>query len=100
MINALLADDHTGVRQGLRALLEKTPQFLVVSHAGNGRMAVQQVSWLLPDLVVVDFVMPGLNEADVTLLIKARVTRAKLIAISMPSQKAPVKRIPQGPADF
>ena len=60
-ITVLLADDHTVVREGLRALLQATPDIGVVGEADNGRLAVQLAQNLQPDVVVMDVVMPQLN---------------------------------------
>lgn len=55
----LLVDDHEVVRLGLKALLEHHPQFEVVGEAGTAREAVDQVSRLLPDVVLMDIRLPG-----------------------------------------
>jgi DNA-binding NarL/FixJ family response regulator len=65
-INVLLADDHTVVRQGLRALLEAEPDIAVVGEAETGRQAVQLARNLLPDVVVMDIAMPLLNGLEAT----------------------------------
>jgi DNA-binding NarL/FixJ family response regulator len=53
-IRILLADDHPIVRQGLRTLLEKEPDFEVVAEAGNGHSVVRLAQDLSPDLVLMD----------------------------------------------
>ena len=97
-IKILLADDHAIVRQGLRALLESEPQFSVVGEAGDGLMAVKQAAELLPDVVVMDISMPGLNGVDATCQIKALAPNVRVIALSMHSQKTLVKRMLQAGA--
>ena len=62
-IRILLADDHNIVRQGLRALLERT-NFEVVAEAGDGQEAVRLAETLKPDIAVLDLVMPVLNGLD------------------------------------
>ena len=60
-IRVILADDHHLVRQGIRALLEKTEDIVVVGEAEDGHKALQWVEWVAPDVVVVDMAMPRLN---------------------------------------
>jgi len=60
-INVLLADDHTIVRQGLRALLEMESDIEAVGEAVNGLEAVEMAKELRPDVVVLDLAMPQLN---------------------------------------
>lgn len=54
----LLADDHEILLDGLRALLEKEPDFEVVGAARDGREAVEKSHALMPDVVVMDISMP------------------------------------------
>lgn len=81
-IKVLLADDHTIVRQGLRALLEAEPDIAVVGEAGTGREAVQLTKKLLPDVVVMDIAMPTLNGLEATRQIVREVPTAKLLVLS------------------
>lgn len=55
----LLVDDHEVVRLGLRALLERHPNFEVVAEAGTGREAIDKVEESSPDVVVMDIRLPG-----------------------------------------
>jgi len=55
----LLVDDHEVVRLGLKALLEHHPQFEVVGEAGTAKDALEQVSILHPDIVLMDIRLPG-----------------------------------------
>ena len=60
-ITVLLADDHTIVREGLRALLALESDIEVVGEAVNGHQAVAFANRLAPDVVVMDLAMPLLN---------------------------------------
>ena len=60
-IRILLADDHTVVRDGLRALLERQPDMAVVAEAGDGRECLQMAELHLPDVVLMDVAMPEMN---------------------------------------
>jgi len=61
LINVILADDHTLVRAGIRALLEKLPAVKVIGEAGDGREVLNLVKAQPPDVVLMDIAMPGLN---------------------------------------
>ncbi len=63
-IRVLVADDHPVVRQGLRTFLALQDDFEIVGEAGDGEEAVKQVEELLPDVVVMDLVMPKLDGID------------------------------------
>src|SRR5262245_24182049 len=59
----VLADDHAVVRQGLRRLLEAEPGLTVVEKAADGIAAVDLVEKLRPSVLVVDIMMPGLEDS-------------------------------------
>ncbi len=70
-IRILLADDHVLMRQGLRMLLEREPDFEVIAEAGDGEEAVNLSSKYKPDVVLMDVGMPKLSGLEATKLIKA-----------------------------
>ncbi len=82
-ISVLLADDHTIVRDGLRALLESNPGIKVVGDAANGNQAVALVKELTPEIVIMDISMPGLNGIDATQQIMEAFPDARVIILSM-----------------
>jgi NarL family two-component system response regulator LiaR len=69
-IRILVVDDHIVVRKGLIAVLETEPGFEIVGEAGNGAEAVQLARQLLPDVVVMDVVMPVMDGIEATRQIK------------------------------
>ncbi|HKZ58209.1 MAG TPA: response regulator transcription factor [Thermodesulfovibrionales bacterium] len=79
----LLADDHKIVREGLRSLIEKQQNMVVVAEAEDGRTAVSLTRELLPDVVIIDISMPDLNGIEATRQIVANNPRIKVIALSM-----------------
>lgn len=81
-IRVLIAEDHTIVRQGLRALIDGHPQLCVVGETDNGRDAVRLTEELGPDVVIMDLSMPGLNGTDATRQIAQR-SSAKVVVLSM-----------------
>ena len=60
-ISVLIVDDHAVVRRGLRAFLESEEDIEIVGEAANGAEAVEKVQALLPDVVLMDLVMPGMG---------------------------------------
>ena len=81
-ISVLLADDHAVVRQGLRALLEAEGDIAVVGEAENGRQAVAQAKRTLPDVVVMDVAMPGMNGVEATRQIVRNVPSSKVLVLT------------------
>jgi len=83
MIRIILADDHTVVRKGLRMLLETQPDFIVVSDAADGRETVAMAERYLPDVIVMDVAMPGLNGIEAARQISARHPQIAIVFLSM-----------------
>ncbi len=65
-IRVLIADDHTLVREGLRALLESQSDLEVVAEASNGLEAVQRCNQLKPDVALMDIGMPEMDGFEAT----------------------------------
>ena len=86
-LRILIADDHAIVREGLRALIDQQAGMQVVGEAKNGRKAVQLARKLLPDIIIMDVSMPDLNGIDATHQIRSETPEAKIIALSMHSDK-------------
>src|ERR1700742_3362754 len=82
-IRALLAEDHTLVRTGIRALLEGSHEVEVVGESANGRQAVELFEQLKPDLALLDVAMPDLNGIEAARQIRAAHPNARLIMLSM-----------------
>jgi DNA-binding NarL/FixJ family response regulator len=78
----MLVDDHTVVRQGLRALLELHPDFDVVGEAANGCEAVALVEQIRPEVVVMDVAMPRLNGREATRQILKIAPESKVLVLS------------------
>jgi two-component system response regulator NreC len=86
----LLADDHRLLREGLRSLLEEQPDMTVVGEAENGKSAVQLATKLMPDIIIMDISMPGLNGIDATQRILSICPQSKVIALSMHTERRTV----------
>ncbi len=94
-VRILIADDHKIIRDGLRSLLEKEPGMEVVAEAGDGLTAVKMAQEFSPDVVVMDVTMPDLNGIEATGQILSAIPRAKVIGLSMHSDKRFVARMLQ-----
>jgi DNA-binding NarL/FixJ family response regulator len=81
-IKVLLVDDHTIVRQGLRALLEAESDITVVGEAETGRQALQLTRKLSPNVVVMDIAMPTLNGLEATRQIIKEMPATKVLVLS------------------
>lgn len=86
-IRILIAEDHAIVREGLRSLIEKQPDMEIVSEAEDGRLAVEKVRELLPDIVIMDITMPNLNGVEATRQIINEFPQIKVIALSIHSNR-------------
>jgi DNA-binding NarL/FixJ family response regulator len=89
-IKVLLVDDHAIIREGLRSLLEKQPEMEVVADTDDGRKAFDLVGELLPDIVIMDITMRGLNGIEATRQIIAQFPAVKVIALSIHSKRRDV----------
>lgn len=82
IIKVLIVDDHQVVRQGLRTFLELHPDIQVIGEAENGKTALEMVSQLNPDVVLMDLVMPLMDGITATQQIHASGSPAKIIALT------------------
>jgi DNA-binding NarL/FixJ family response regulator len=97
-ITVLLADDHTVVRQGLRALLVVEGDIEIVGEADTGRQAVTMAKKLLPDVVVMDIAMPLLNGLEATRQITKQLPNTKVLILSSYSDDEYVQQLTEAGA--
>ena len=90
-ITVLLAEDHTGVREGFRKLLELEDDIEVVGEAENGRQAVGLVKKLRPAVVVMDIAMPVLNGLEATRQILKAIPNIRILILTAHNDDAYVK---------
>ncbi len=81
-IKILLVDDHEVVRHGLRAVVRREPDMIVVGEAGDGASALRQAAELLPDAVVLDVHMAGMDGIEASRQILARLPKTKILILS------------------
>ena len=79
----VIAEDHTILREGLRALLSSRPEFEIVGEAEDGRMAVQCIERLKPALALMDLSMPRMNGMDAIREIKKRCPETKILVLTV-----------------
>lgn len=91
-IRILLADDHTVIRKGLRALLERQGEFEVVGEASDGREAVDAAEAGTPDVAVIDIAMPNLNGIEATRRIREKRPETAVVILSMHADESYVLR--------
>ena len=82
-VRIVLADDHTILREGLRALLSADPNIDIIGEAQDGREAVRCVEKLGPDLLLMDLSMPRMSGLDAISEIKKRFPETKIIALTV-----------------
>ena len=81
-IRVLIVDDHTLVRDGIRALLALASDIEVAGEAENGKEALEKVKQLVPDVVLMDLAMPVMGGLEATRRIRKEFTGTKVLALT------------------
>jgi len=81
-ITILIVDDHTIVRQGIRTLLDMHSDLQVVGEAETAEAAIPLVEELVPDVVLLDLVLPGMNGVEATRQIKRISPRTQIVVLT------------------
>jgi len=81
-IRVLLADDHSKVREGLIHLLEQFPDFEIAGQAIDGQEAVRLARELMPDVIIMDVVMPRMDGIDATRIIHSELPQVQVLGLS------------------
>ena len=81
-ISVLIVDDHSVVRQGVRAFLEVQPDLSIAGEAESGEQAVQLAQELIPDVVLMDLALPGIDGIEATRQIKRVSPRSQVIVLT------------------
>lgn len=82
MIRVLICDDQDVVCEGLRAILEASPELEVIGVAHDGAEAVELVSKFLPDVVLMDLNMPVMNGLQATQAIHQKYSQVKVLVLT------------------
>ncbi len=81
-ISILIVDDHEVVRNGIRSYLETNSDFHVVGEASSGEEAIQLVSEFIPDVVLMDLIMPGMDGIETTRRVKQISPRTQVVVLT------------------
>jgi NarL family two-component system response regulator LiaR len=81
-ITVLIVDDHSVVRQGVRAFLETQPDLTVLGDAGSGEEAIRLAAELVPDVVLMDLVMPGMDGVEATRRVRQASPRSQVLVLT------------------
>ena len=98
-VRIVLAEDHTILREGLRALLTADPNFEIIGEAADGREAVRLVEKQIPDLILMDLSMPRMTGMDAIREIKKRYPQTKIIALTVHKTEEYLRTTLQAGAD-
>ena len=82
LIRVVLADDHARVRAGIRSMLDRTDDILVIGEASNGLEALQLIEELSPDVLVLDIEMPVMNGLQVAQKIQNQEIPVQVLVLS------------------
>ena len=91
MIRVVIADDHHLVREGIRALLEKSTNIEVIGEAIDGQEAIEIVQRLSPDVLLMDIAMPRLNGMQAVQQLRNTGTTTRIVILSMYSDEILVR---------
>jgi two-component system, NarL family, response regulator NreC len=86
-IRVMIADDHSILRQGLKALIQEDSNLLVVGEADSGEAALKLAQQARPDVAIMDVAMPGLNGIEATRRLKDLLPDLRVVALSMHSDR-------------
>lgn len=92
-IRVLLADDHTILRDGIRALLEDQDDIELIGEAEDGQTAVKMTAQLNPDIAILDIAMPLLNGLEATRQIKRDFPQVKVLILTMHENEEYIRQV-------
>jgi NarL family two-component system response regulator LiaR len=81
-ITVMLVDDHAMVRQGVRAFLATQPDLSVVGEAGSGEEAVKMAAQFVPDVILMDLIMPNMDGVEATRRVKQVSPRSQVVVLT------------------
>ena len=91
-IGILVIDDHTGMRDGITAVVNAQSDMIVVGQAANGREAIQRFRDLRPDVSLLDWNLPVVEGEEVLRTLNAEVPKPRIVVMSSLNDEACVRR--------
>jgi NarL family two-component system response regulator LiaR len=82
LISVLLVDDHAMVRQGVKAFLVTQPDLSVVGEASSGEEAIKLAAQFIPDVILMDLIMPGMDGVETTRRVKHMSPRSQIVVLT------------------
>src|SRR6478735_175869 len=98
-LRVLLVDDHPVLRAGLRALLSQHSDLDVIAEAESGEKAVALARDINPDIILLDFTLPGMSGAEAARCLKREAPMSRVLALSVHEELAVVRRLLDAGAD-
>lgn len=92
-VRILIADDHDDVRSGLREILGVQPGWEIVAEAADGRQAVGLAAETCPDVVILDYRLPGMNGIEATRAIRAARPDTEVLIFTMHGGRPLIRRL-------
>jgi DNA-binding NarL/FixJ family response regulator len=99
MIRVLIADDHPLVREAIKVRLSVEDDFEVVGEAGDGRMALDSVKTLAPQLVILDLHMPGLSGSELVTAMRGAAPASRILVLTGSLERRMVRDVLAAGAD-
>ena len=98
-IQIAIADDHTVLRAGLKAMLNSSPHFEVIGEASDGLETLKLLEKSRPDVLILDLSMPGMGGVECIKEIRHRGTPCKILVLTMYDEEEYVKEVMRAGAD-
>lgn len=92
-IKVFLVDDHIALRDGLELLINAQDDMHVVGKAGDGRTALDQIATVVPDVVIMDVSLPGMNGAQTTAMLMQTYTHIRVLGLTRHSEVGYVRQL-------
>lgn len=92
-VTLFLADDHTIFREGLKLIIEDIANYRVIGEAGDGKVALESMEKLKPDVAILDVSMPTMSGIDVARYLKKYAPEIKIIILSRHDNEEYVKEL-------